>query len=269
MVSTCACSADTPVALRPRLCRRFTDRNSRTTALPSDARSFSSCIRDKYLVYEHKSMDRATHQRLVDQLRLPPPSSPAFTIPADRYRDPAWLAREAALFRAPQIVAAASALAPGACLPVDLPGIAAIVARDHDGSLHAYSNACRHRATRLVDAPCATKAHVCPYHGWTYDLRGKLLHVPHAESFAGCEAGRDLHALRVTERHGLIWLGDGDVTDYLGGLDPELATLDLPPITLWRSARSTRRCNWKLVVEAFLDGYHIRSLHRDSIYRFF
>jgi Rieske 2Fe-2S family protein len=36
-----------------------------------------------------------------------------------------------------------------------------------------------------------------------------------------------------------------------------------------RQARATRRCNWKLVVEAFLDGYHIRTLHRDSIYRFF
>ena len=166
---------------------------------------------------------------------------------------------------APAIVTASSALAPGTCVPHG----AAVIVRGTDGVVRGFANACRHRATRLVDAPCAAKALVCPYHGWTYDLAGALIHVPHAESFAGIDlATRHLAELPVAERHGLVWLG-GDVDRHLGELGPDLAALELDRHVVYRDARVTRACNWKLLVEAFLDGYHIRSLHRDSVYRYF
>ena len=72
---------------------------------------------------------------------------------------------------------------------------------DH-GVVRGLANACRHRATRLVDAPCASRTLVCPYHGWTYDLTGALVHVPHAGAFAAADR-RDLPVLPVTERHGV------------------------------------------------------------------
>jgi glycine betaine catabolism A len=110
---------------------------------------------------------------------------------------------------------------------------------------------------------------VCPYHAWTYDLAGKLVHVPHADAFAGIDLdSRGLVPLAVTERHGLVWFGD-DLDRYLGGLDADVAALGLDQHVMWQRATTTRRCNWKLVIEAFLDGYHIRVLHRDSVYRFF
>ena len=214
-------------------------------------------------------MQAATATRLIDQLRreLDAPATHApFRIDADRYRSDAWLARErAALFGGPRIATTSSAVAPGSCHPHD----GSVVVRDADGRLRAFANACRHRATRLVDAPCAAKALVCPYHGWTYDLAGALIHVPHREAFAGVELdGRGLVPRPVEERHGLVWLGAG-VDAYLGELGPDLAALGLAGYVPYRTARITRRCNWKLVIEAFLDGYHIRILHRDSIYRFF
>lgn len=151
-----------------------------------------------------------------------------------------------------------------------MPGASLILTRGGDGVARGLANACRHRATRLVDAPCAAKALVCPYHGWTYDLAGALIHVPHAGAFAPADR-RDLPALPVAERHGLIWLGAdaAGVAGYLDGLDADLAALELDRHAVWRARRETRRCNWKLIVEAFLDAYHIRTLHRDSIYRFF
>jgi Rieske 2Fe-2S family protein len=233
-------------------------------------------------------MQRATHRRMTEQLRTPggtlidacraePAARPAFRVPADHYRDPAHHARErAAVFGGlrggtwhgpPRVIAASAALAAGACLPVDLAGVSLILTRTPEGVVHGLANACRHRATRLVDAPCAARALVCPYHGWTYDLTGALLHVPHAEAFAPGDR-RDLAALPVTERHGLIWLG-ADVAGYLGALDGDLAALELGGHAVWRSRRERRRCNWKLIVEAFLDAYHFRILHRDSVYRFF
>lgn len=233
-------------------------------------------------------MDRATHRRMTERLRSPggtlleackadPGARPAFRVPADRYRDPAHHQRErAALFGGvrggtwhglPRAIAASASLPAGGCLPIDLPGVSLILTRGGDGVVRGLANACRHRATRLVDAPCSVKALVCPYHGWTYALTGALLHVPHAEAFAPGDR-RDLAALPVTERHGLVWLG-ADVAGYLGELDADLAALELDRHAVWRSRRELVRCNWKLIIEAFLDAYHFRILHRDSVYRFF
>jgi glycine betaine catabolism A len=227
-------------------------------------------------------MERAHHERLIETLRgelvaPAPPARPALRIPAERYRSAAQVERErAAVFGGlhhghwrgpPRVLAAASALAAGHCLPIDVAGVSLILTRGSDGVARGFANACRHRATRLVDAPCAAKALVCPYHGWTYDLAGQLIHAPHPEAFAPGDR-RDLGALPIAERHGLIWIG-ADLAGYLGGLDADLAALGLDRHVVWRARRATPRCNWKLIVEAFLDGYHIRILHRDSVYRFF
>jgi Rieske 2Fe-2S family protein len=214
-------------------------------------------------------MQRATLDRLIGGLKEPVASTPAtFAVPVDRYLDPARFERElATVFRAPRIVAGSSDVPAGGCVPIDLPGASALLVRDGDGVLRAFANACRHRATRLVDAPCAAKAMVCPYHGWTYAMDGTLLHVPHAEAFVNL-GKRDLAARPVAERHGLVWLGEGAET-YARELDADLAALGFDEHVVYRRSRVTRRCNWKLVIEAFLDAYHIRVLHRDSVYRFF
>lgn len=214
-------------------------------------------------------MERSNFERMIGRLRrAAPPPAPVATVSADRYREPAVLAHElATVFRAPRIVAASSDLAAGACLPVDLPGASALLTRDADGTVHAFANACRHRGTRLVDAPCAAKAITCPYHAWTYDLTGSLVHVPHADAFAGLPQ-RDLVRKPVAERAGLIWLG-ANADTHAAELEPDLAALGFSEHVLYKRARTVHHCNWKLVIEAFLEGYHIRVLHRDSIYRFF
>ena len=210
-------------------------------------------------------MQRSHALRLIDQLRTTGASTaPPFEVDADRYRAPAWFERERPLFELPHIVTTSSAIAPGACVPVGT----ALLVRDGAGTLRAFANACRHRGTRLVAEPCSAKALVCPYHGWTYDLAGTLIHVPHANVFAGAEAGRDLRALPVSEHHGLVWLGR-DAGGLIGELAPDLAALGAEDLVPFRTSRTRRRCNWKFLVEAFLDGYHIRTLHRDSVYRFF
>ena len=249
-------------------------------------------------------MERSTFERFLAQLGTPSTADP-LVVSADRYRDPKWLAHElATVFRAPRIVAASSDIAEGSCLPIDLPGASALLVREKRdgrrgaieggawagelgagrgasgaegreasgaeggaggrGTLRAFANACRHRGTRLVDAPCQAKAIVCPYHGWTYDLAGTNIHMPHAEAFPGI-GNRDLVPIPVVERHGLVWLGGY----HAGELDADLAAIDLANHVVYQRSHVERACNWKLVIEAFLDGYHIRVLHRDSIYRFF
>ncbi len=220
-------------------------------------------------------MDSTNIERLIDRLRgelsvaryEPAP----FAVPASAYRDVAIFERERALFNAPRIVAASSAIEANAIVPVDVGGMSALLTRSPDGELRAFANACRHRGTRLTDKPCS-KAVVCPYHAWTYDLDGSLRHVPHREAFAGIDLQhRGLQPYAVTERHGLVWMSRSphDVHAYLAAIDNDVAALDLGQHVLWNRAHTTRQCNWKLVIEAFLDGYHIRTLHRDTVYRYF
>ncbi|HZZ82240.1 MAG TPA: Rieske (2Fe-2S) protein, partial [Gemmataceae bacterium] len=74
---------------------------------------------------------------------------------------------------------------PGSFLTFELAGEPILVARDEKGTLRAFHNACRHRAAQVINEPCghATKLR-CRYHGWTYDLAGKLIGTP---EFAGVE----------------------------------------------------------------------------------
>jgi phenylpropionate dioxygenase-like ring-hydroxylating dioxygenase large terminal subunit len=123
------------------------------------------------------------------------------------------------------------------------------------------------------DQPCA-KAFVCPYHGWTYGLDGSLRHIPHEDAFPSCQRSeRGLVAVRVEERHGLVWgsLDDSapNVRTHLASLDEELAGLDLGAYAVGERVVSEHRGNWKLLMEGFLESYHVRPLHRASVYPFF
>jgi phenylpropionate dioxygenase-like ring-hydroxylating dioxygenase large terminal subunit len=183
--------------------------------------------------------------------------------------------RRALFATTPQIVAHVSDLAePGACLTVDVAGVSLLLTRDGEDRVHAFRNACRHRSTQLVSSsePCRKKAIVCPYHGWTYDLTGRRIHVPHLPMFAGEDRDRDALTPAFAEvRHGLVWasLAPFDAREHLGELDEEMASIELPSWKVHQRSQHAVAGNWKLVVDAFLDGYHIRHLHRDTVYRFF
>jgi phenylpropionate dioxygenase-like ring-hydroxylating dioxygenase large terminal subunit len=216
-------------------------------------------------------------RRLADQLAAGPiPFHEAGEVPADSYTSPTRFADEqAALRKLPQVIALAHELAqPGACLARDLAGVSILLVRDGDGALRGFRNACRHRATQLVgDGECSVnKALVCPYHGWTYDLAGQLIHVPNAHLFGDrCASRRELVAVPVVERHGFVWaaLEPFDLDSHLAPIDADLGWIGVARSTIYRRTVHDLECNWKHVIDAGLDGYHIRQLHRDTLYRFF
>ncbi|MEM6996390.1 MAG: SRPBCC family protein, partial [Myxococcota bacterium] len=113
------------------------------------------------------------------------------------------------------------------------------------------------------------------YHAWTYGLDGALTHVPLAQAFPGLpQADRGLSEVACSERHGLVWVTldpdtPHDVDTFLGPLGDELAALGLDQHVVYR--RTARRCaaNWKFLADAFLENYHVRRLHRQSVGGFF
>jgi choline monooxygenase len=108
----------------------------------------------------------------------------ASTIPARWYTDPALLAAESGKVfgRTWQCVGRADAVAgPGSYLAGEVAGEPILVTRDHDGTLRAFSNVCRHRGSLLAEGHGQAPVIRCPYHAWTYSLDGRLHGQPEFE----------------------------------------------------------------------------------------
>jgi phenylpropionate dioxygenase-like ring-hydroxylating dioxygenase large terminal subunit len=136
--------------------------------------------------------------------------------------------------------------------------------RGTDGKVRAFRNACRHRGMQVASGSGCTRAFVCRYHGWTYNLEGKLRHIPHEDGFPGF--GKDQHPLvpvTATEKLGLVFIaqdGPPAVDASLDGLDRLIG----PDQRLFATAERDFDVNWKIFLEGFIEGYHIKSTHPES-----
>jgi len=80
---------------------------------------------------------------------------------------------------------------PGDYLTEDVAGMPVLMTRGADGTVKAFANICRHRGARVGRKAAATRGPVtCPYHGWTYDLAGRLLGTTDKVGFAGIDLAR-------------------------------------------------------------------------------
>lgn len=147
-------------------------------------------------------------------------------------------------------------------------GAPLVVVRGEDGQVRAFRNACRHRGMQVAQGGGCVKAFVCPYHAWTYRLDGRLQHITHDRGFPDLDKSRHgLVPVHAHESHGLVFvtqdvpLGEGAL-DGLGEV-PELIT---PDQQLFDVTETTSEVNWKLNMEAALEGYHIKPAHRDTFY---
>src|SRR6266545_547073 len=151
-----------------------------------------------------------------------------------------------------------------------------VVARAEDGSINVVENRCRHRAAEFCRELSGTvKEFVCPYHQWTYDLKGKLIGIPFRRGVAGkggmpADFKPEDHGLRkldVTTHRGVVFASYSSdmepLADYLG---PDVlrefeATFDGRKLTILGHYRHSLPGNWKLYHENLKDPYHATLLH--------
>lgn len=156
-------------------------------------------------------------------------------------------------------------------------GLPILLTRDAAGVVHAFLNACTHRGSKVVEAeePHACSRMTCPYHAWTYDMGGQLIGVPRAEVFPTLnKSEQGLRRLPVSESGGLIWVGldpdhEPDFSDTKGQLTADLDAFGLPGMHVFARKTYDLKANWKILIETFLETYHVPPLHKNTVAQFF
>jgi len=181
--------------------------------------------------------------------------------------------REAFFRRTPQVVGWGGEVAePGDVLARVVAGVPVLVTRDGDGALRAFLNACTHRGMGLCDGADNTRRLTCGYHGWTYDLAGRLVGLPHRERFPGLDTeALGLQPLPVDEQAGLVVVGLRPDVELAGFLEPLAADTAWMGYGHYRGAAQVtlrKRANWKLMVDVNIEAYHVPTLHRETLLPF-
>jgi phenylpropionate dioxygenase-like ring-hydroxylating dioxygenase large terminal subunit len=155
-----------------------------------------------------------------------------------------------------------------------------VVVRGKDGVVRVLHNRCTHRGNRLCNAEQGNSSSFrCPYHGWTFSNDGALVGVPMRDGY-----GEEFHAVRDSlglvpaprqeSYRGFIFASlapEGiSLVEHLGratgAIDRLLALSPTGEIDLsagWMKHRMF--CNWKMVMENNVDGYHALFTHA-SVY---
>jgi len=200
-----------------------------------------------------------------------PDLSRATTLPARWYVDPAFLEleKEKIFWRTWQPVGFTYQVSnAGDFIACDIAGEPIVMVRDATGTLHALSNVCRHRASTIASAHGNCAALRCPYHGWTYNLDGKLLGQPEFEGVQDWDRSTvTLPAYRVETWEPFLFVNlDANavpLTDVLGDIPRKVSELgcDLTKLRYYGRRDYVIDCNWKVYIDNYLEGYHVPAAH--------
>ncbi|MEM9033060.1 MAG: aromatic ring-hydroxylating dioxygenase subunit alpha [Actinomycetota bacterium] len=193
----------------------------------------------------------------------------------DPYTDPVQfeLERERVLNRSWLIAGRSEqVVGPGDWLTFESHGETILVVRQHDGSLASFHNVCQHRGPALVAdvQGCGADQFTCPYHGWTYDLTGKVKGVPERRDFDP-EHLRDLRSpeVAVDEWAGWVWVnlaGPDDapsLRSWIGDdIMDDLGRFRMEDMILHDVLEFDVPVSYKAVVDGFNEIYHATELHQ-------
>jgi phenylpropionate dioxygenase-like ring-hydroxylating dioxygenase large terminal subunit len=184
-------------------------------------------------------------------------------------------AEQAHVFRKRAVPLTISALLPEPSMAMgqDSTGLPLIISRDKDGQAHVFLNACQHKGAKLLEdcEPVKAGRMTCPYHAWTYGVDGKLLAPARPETFINLDKSqRNLAELPSREQGGIIWAmldrhAEPDFSSLVTELGEDLDALDLATAHVYGRKSFEVKANWKLVLEPFLEGYHVQRLHASTV----
>lgn len=154
-------------------------------------------------------------------------------------------------------------------------GVPVIVARQKDGSVRAFLNACRHRGAKVASEPCGHASRfTCPYHAWTFGNDGQLLALQGEDLFGAVDRQElELIEFPCEEALGMIFavLTPGaplDVMAFLGDGADHIARWHFEQNRFVGERDLPGGGNWKLALDTYGENYHFHVLHaRDFNYK--
>lgn len=168
------------------------------------------------------------------------------SLPKTHYTCPRQFKRELDFFSKLSFVGHQSEFQKKTALPKQMGRENIILTKDS-----AFHNVCPHRGTTLLEAPTVRKLITCPYHAWSFTLDGKAKRAP----METC-----LQRISTVSPHGFKVVGD--VQDYAWDSawktvsDMDWGCLEVVHKKTWHV-----NANWKLLIENFLEWYHLPSIH--------
>lgn len=229
-------------------------------------------------------MDSVTTDRITKAMAYeaeregPPVGFPKFPdIPAGRYVDKSFLALEQAqLWKRSWLYAGHIDQLPeaGSWFLMRHTGSAILIVRDRNDQVRAYYNTCRHRGAPLVSEEAGkNRGFTCAYHGWSYTLEGALIGVRDPRDFVDLDMScRSLISVRCERLGGWIFINEDEnaqtLIESLGPVAGELQQFQPDNLVLVDSRGYDVACNVKVLLDAFLEVYHLKSIHKDTVDRF-
>jgi phenylpropionate dioxygenase-like ring-hydroxylating dioxygenase large terminal subunit len=156
---------------------------------------------------------------------------------------------------------------PGDYIVHDFMHESVIIARQPDGSLKGFYNACAHRAQKLVHGAGSQDSWTCPYHGWQFATDGTLVDACDRDDFPqGDPVGkRNLIQVRVDTWGGFVWYTMDDeappLLKYLEPIPEIHKNFPLEKLVRILRVRVELPCNWKFSSDNFNESYHTRTAH--------
>jgi choline monooxygenase len=144
-----------------------------------------------------------------------------------------------------------------------------VVVRGADGRVRAFSNVCPHRASTIVEGNgnCGT-SFTCPYHGWSFQLDGRLSGIPYRRDFVGeirpDQLGMHEIAVGVWEQFVFVNISCDapPLMDYLEELPAVLGNHGLTEVRRIHDIDDVVDANWKVFLDNAFCDYHVPFVHR-------
>jgi phenylpropionate dioxygenase-like ring-hydroxylating dioxygenase large terminal subunit len=143
-----------------------------------------------------------------------------------------------------------------------------LITRDEQGKIRGFHNVCAHRGNKLVwEQSGHSSGFACRMHGWTYLPDGSLRTVPDENMFYGLDKScNGLTPVATDVWQGFIFVNlcpepEESLEEYLGEVGRRLGNVPFSKATARYTYRVTLKCNWKVALDAFTEGYHVVFVH--------
>ena len=192
------------------------------------------------------------------------------TVPGENYLSEAFLRKEKAhLWNTVwQVACRAEEIPnPGDYIVYDVADETVLVVRRPGGEIRAFHNVCPHRGRKIMDGCGHAINFRCRYHNWTFDLDGRNVAVQDREDWDGTLDGEqiDLYGVKTGLWGGFVWINmDPEcepLADYLETIPQFLDPFEYENLRYRWYLELKLPCNWKVALEAFMEGYHVAGTH--------